>query len=361
MKVLIAEDDPISALILEGALTELGYTVEVATDGQDAWEKLRKNDCKIVVSDWEMPRMDGLELCRKIRSRDVGSYVYVILLTSRAGTQNLVEGLRAGADDFVTKPFDAAELRVRMFAGERIVSMESRDLVIFTLAKLAESRDPETGSHLERVREYVRTLGECLATYDNYQGMIDPDFVRMMYLTSPLHDIGKVGIADDVLLKPGRLTVDEMTRMKAHTVIGGTTLDAALRAHPSATFLKVARDIAWTHHERYDGTGYPNGLKGDEIPLCGRIMAVADVYDALTTKRVYKEAMAHEDAKRIMLEGAGTQFDPDVIQAFLDTESEFIRIKELLEDTADTKIEAATQAVPFVAASEIVSMENSPA
>ncbi|MCA9234715.1 MAG: response regulator [Planctomycetales bacterium] len=336
MQVLVADDDPISAMILEGVLTNLGYSVVVANDGEDAWEKLRQCDCRIVVSDWEMPRMDGLELCRKIRSRDVGSYVYVILLTSRTGSHNLVEGLRAGADDFVTKPFDSAELRVRMFVGERIVSMESRDLVIFTLAKLAESRDPETGSHLERVREYVRVLGERLSTHERYGSEIDPDFIRMMYLTSPLHDIGKVGIPDDVLLKPGRLTKDEMNCMKLHTVIGGKTLDAALRAHPSASYLKVARDIAWTHHERYDGTGYPNGLAGEDIPLCGRIMAVADVYDALTTKRVYKDAMPHHEAKEILLAGCGTQFDPAVIDAFEQGEMEFIRIKEMMEDQGES-------------------------
>ncbi|MBX3427630.1 MAG: response regulator [Pirellulales bacterium] len=332
MQVLVADDDPISVMMLEGVLTNLGYSVVVAKDGIDAWEKLRRCDCRIVVSDWEMPGMDGLELCRRIRSRDVGSYVYVILLTSRRGSQNLVEGLRAGADDFATKPFDSAELRVRMYVGERIASMESRDLVIFTLAKLAESRDPETGSHLERVREYVRTLGERLATHAKYQSEIDPDFIRMMYLTSPLHDIGKVGIPDNVLLKPGKLTPEEMDCMKQHTIIGGKTLDAALRSHPSASYLRIARDIAWTHHERFDGTGYPSGLAGNQIPLCGRIMAVADVYDALTTKRVYKEAMPHSEAKEIVLAGAGTQFDPVVVEAFLESEIEFLRIKEMMED-----------------------------
>ncbi|MAT70488.1 MAG: two-component system response regulator [Planctomycetaceae bacterium] len=340
MQVLVVDDDATSAMMLEGVLSNLGYSVVVATDGQDAWEKLRECDCRIVVSDWEMPHMDGLELCRRIRSRDTGSYVYVILLTSRSGSENLVEGLRAGADDFVTKPFDAAELRVRMYVGERIVSMESRDVVIFTLAKLAESRDPDTGSHLERVREYVRTLGEQLSSHEKYREEIDPDFIRMMYLTSPLHDIGKVGIPDDVLLKPGRLTKDEFECMKAHTVIGGKTLDAALRAHPNAAYLRVARDIAWTHHERWDGTGYPCGLAGEEIPLCGRIMAVADVYDALTTKRVYKEAMPHSEAREIVVSGSGSQFDPTVIDAFLECEDDFIRIRESLQDAPEPVDEA---------------------
>ncbi|TWT37794.1 Cyclic di-GMP phosphodiesterase response regulator RpfG [Posidoniimonas corsicana] len=347
MQVLIAEDDKSSALILEGVLVSLGYEVLVASDGAEAWELLRNNDCRIVISDWQMPHMDGLELCRRIRSRQVSSYVYVILLTSRSGSQNLVEGLQAGADDFITKPFDAAELRVRMKVGERVVSLESRDLVIFTLAKLAESRDPETGAHLERVREYVRILSQRLMQNERFSSQVDHDFIQMMYLSSPLHDIGKVGIPDDVLLKPGRLTPEEMDRMKQHTVIGGRTLDAALASHPSASFLQVARDIAWTHHERYDGTGYPNQLAGDDIPLSGRIMALADVYDALTTKRVYKDAMPHAKAREIVLEGRGTQFDPCVVDAFLQCEQDFVRIKEALQD-ADSEINSAVNA-PAVA------------
>ncbi|TWT77128.1 Cyclic di-GMP phosphodiesterase response regulator RpfG [Posidoniimonas polymericola] len=345
MQVLIAEDDRSSSIVLQGVLGALGYDVLAATDGQTAWELLRDNDCRIVISDWQMPRMDGLELCRRVRARDVGCYVYFILLTSRSGSHNLVEGLQAGADDFVTKPFDAEELRVRMKSAERVVSLESRDLIIFTLAKLAESRDPETGAHLERVREYVRILCKRLQDDKACRGKIDQDFIQLMYLSSPLHDIGKVGIPDNVLLKPGRLTDEEMDCMREHTVIGGTTLDAALASHPSASFLRVASEIAWTHHERYDGRGYPNGLAGKDIPLSGRIMALADVYDALTTKRVYKDAMSHETAREILLEGRGTQFDPAVVDAFLAGESDFLRIKKMLQDSEPL----APQATPALA------------
>ena len=230
------------------------------------------------------------EVCREIRQRITSAYVYVILLTSRSGSQNVIEGLAAGADDFVSKPFNGQELCLRLRTAERILTLQSNELVIFALAKLAESRDLDTGAHLERIREYCRVLTEQLGKSKKYRGQIDGEFVRLIYLSSPLHDIGKVGVPDRVLLKPGRLTRDEFEIMKRHAQIGGETLDAAVASHQGAGFLKVASQIAWTHHEKFDGTGYPRGLKGTEIPLCGRIVAVADFYDALTTQRVYKEA-----------------------------------------------------------------------
>jgi putative two-component system response regulator len=164
--------------------------------------------------------------------------------------------------------------------------------------------------------------------------VITDDFARQIYLTSPLHDIGKVGIPDSVLLKPGRLSDREFEIMKEHTLIGAQTLDAALSQFPSVEFLRMARDIALTHHERWDGTGYPRKLRGEEIPLCGRIMAVADVYDALTSKRVYKSAYGHEVARSIIVDEAGKQFDPDVVEAFVQTEPVFMALREKLsEDT----------------------------
>jgi putative two-component system response regulator len=342
MRVLVAEDDITSATLLQGFLTNLGYEVAVANDGCQAYEMICKQDYRMVISDWQMPEMDGVELCRKIRERHLGAYVYIILLTCRGGSDNLIEGLRAGADDFMTKPFQPEELRVRLHVGQRINALESRDLVIFSLAKLAESRDPETGAHLERIREYVRTLADELSYHPLFHDIIDADYIRAMYQTSPLHDIGKVGVPDEVLLKPDKLDEREAEIMKQHTVVGAQTLDAALAAHPQAGFLRFARDIAWSHHERYDGTGYPLGLSGEEIPLCGRITAVADVYDALTTKRVYKPAFSHEKSKRIIVEGSGTQFDPRIVDAFLAREADFIRIKEQLSDEPQDR--------PFLAA-----------
>jgi putative two-component system response regulator len=334
MRVLVAEDDAVSAELLEATLQEFGYEVTVASNGREAFHLLRSGRYHLVISDWEMPEMSGLELCRRIRQRRWKSYIYVILLTSHGGVDNVVQGLDAGADDFLTKPFDPQELRMRMAVGQRILGLESRDLTIFALAKLSESRDSETGAHLERIREYCRLLGEELARTDRFRDAIDGDFVELLYLTTPLHDIGKVGIPDAVLLKPGRLTSDEYAIMKQHTLIGARTLDAVACVHPDAEFLPMARDIALTHHERFDGEGYPEGVSGEKIPLCGRITALADVYDALTSKRVYKPAYSHEEARSIILDGRGTQFDPAIVDAFVALEDDFVLIRERFDNTA---------------------------
>lgn len=341
MQVLVAEDDAVTSLMLQYCLEQYGYGVTVVDNGLDALELVRTGDFQLVISDWWMPKMTGVELCRQIRKRPSSSYTYVILLTTQGGTKNVVEGLEAGADDFITKPFQPEELHVRLRAGERLLSLESRDITIFSLAKLAESRDPETGAHLDRIREYCRVLCEHLVKHGPYVGQIDGDYVRLVYLTSPLHDIGKVGIPDHVLLKPGKLTPEEFAIMKQHAIIGGETLNAALQTRPDVSYLRMARDIAFSHHEKFDGSGYPHGLKGEQIPLCGRIVALADVYDALTTKRVYKPAYTHEKARAIILEGAGSHFDPAIVDAFIQNEDLFLAIRERLSE--DESIDAVAK------------------
>jgi len=334
MNVLTVDDDEIALEMLNMALQQAGYDTTSACNGQEALSILRRGEHRLVITDWEMPCMDGLALCNAIRREDIPHYVYTIMLTSHRGVDQVVEGMSAGADDFIVKPFSPQELTVRVRAGERVLSMETREVAIFAMAKLAESRDPETGSHLERVQEYCRTLARHLAAAGRPGYGVDAQFIRTIYLTSPLHDIGKIGIPDSVLLKPGRLSDREFEVMKAHTTIGAETLDAAVRQFPSANFLLMARDVSLTHHERFDGTGYPQGLAGTNIPLSGRIVAVADVYDALTTKRVYKHAFAHDLAKAIILEEAGSHFDPEIVSAFLAMENEFIRIRERYAEIA---------------------------
>ncbi len=343
MRVLVVDDSELDAEMLQETLGHFGFVVDVAHDGRRAMQLLRTGRYRMVISDWEMPEMDGVELCRQIRQRSSSGYIYIILLTSRSGTQSVVEGLEAGADDFLCKPFEPQELSVRLRAGQRILSLESRDVLIFSLARLAESRDPETGAHLERMREYCRILADALAEDPAYCDEVDGNYVQTIYLTSPLHDIGKVGIPDSVLLKPGRLTAEEFEIMKQHTVIGAQTLDAAIRAHREADYLRMARDIAWSHHERWDGTGYPRGLSGTDIPLCGRISAVADVYDALTTRRVYKDAYSHEVTRQILLDGRGSHFDPDLIDVFLTREQQFIEVLQRFdaEQSSTTIVEAS--------------------
>lgn len=327
MRALIVEDDPISSELLLHALLGFGYDVQTAPNGEEALAVLRTGQFRLVVSDWEMPKMSGVDLCRAIRRRAWSSYIYVILVTLRCDLASIVEGLESGADDFLTKPFRPAELRVRLRVGERMLGLESRDLTIFALAKLAESRDTDTGAHLDRMREYCRILAEDLSENSWYRGQIDGDYARLIYLTSPLHDIGKVATPDNVLLKPGRLTPEEFEIIKQHAILGAATLQAAAMMHPEAEFLGMAREIALTHHERFDGKGYPYGLQGEKIPLCGRIVALADVYDALTSKRVYKEAFSHEEARRLILEGKGTQFDPVIVRAFVRCEERFLAVR----------------------------------
>jgi putative two-component system response regulator len=340
VNILIVDDDDIATEILEHALARFGYQVTVAYNGFEALELVRSGQFRMVISDWVMPKMSGIELCREIRQRSPGGYVYIILLTSRRGIQNVVDGMNAGADDFINKPFEVQELIVRIRAGERILALESRELIIFSMAKLAESRDPETGAHLERIREYCRVLAEHLSQEDKFRDQVDGDFVQVMYMTSPLHDIGKVGIPDRILLKAGKLTSEEFEIMKMHPEIGARTLDAAVATHPEAKFLCMARDIARFHHEKFDGSGYPHGLSGEEIPLCARIVALADVYDALTTKRVYKEAFSHEKAVAIIREGRGRHFDPDIVDAFEANEERFVAIREQFARREEEEAEA---------------------
>jgi putative two-component system response regulator len=332
-KILVVDDDIICNEMLREALYQMGNEqVETESNAEDAYDRICDEDFRIVISDWQMPGVSGIELCRKIRRRQFGEYVYFILLTSLSRGAHLCEGLEAGADDFLSKPFDPIELQVRVNTAHRIVALENRNLIVFSLAKLAESRDEETGSHLERMREYSRVLAEYLARTPAFFGKIDADFIRALFLTSPLHDIGKVGIPDNVLLKPGKLSSAEFEVMKQHTTIGAQTLEAALAASPDAEYLKLARDIAIAHHEKFDGSGYPNGLRGDEIPLCARIVALADVYDALTTKRVYKEAFSHEVARDIIVNSSGSHFDPRIVDAFLKTQQTFLDIRGMLDN-----------------------------
>ncbi len=328
MKILAVDDNDVSLTMLQATLAQAGHEVATARDGAEALERVRSEGFRLVVSDWEMPRLTGPELCRRIRSDDLPGYVYLILVTSHNTPQERVEGLSAGADDFIAKPFNPAELVERIHTGERILSLETRDVAIFAMAKLAESRDPETGAHLERVRGYCRTLAQSLARIDKFRDRVDGEFIRLIYLTSPLHDIGKVGIPDCVLLKPGRLNDREFEIMKTHAAIGAETLDAALRTFPGVKFLEMGRDIAATHHERWNGTGYPAGLRGERIPLCGRIVALADVYDALTSKRVYKAAFGHEVARSMIIAEAGAHFDPDVVAAFVREEDRFAEVRD---------------------------------
>lgn len=346
MRVLVVDDDELSVEMLRNALLHHGYEVGTARHGHEALDMLCTGDFRLVISDWEMPEMSGLELCQQIRVSDFPGYIYIILLTARETANDMIKGLSSGADDFLTKPFNPAELNARIRTGLRVLSLETRDVAIFAMAKLAESRDPETGAHLERMRNYSRVLAQQLLSQQKFADELTLDFVRMIYLTSPLHDIGKVGIPDIVLLNPNRLNDSEFAIMKTHAAIGAETLAAALREYPSVKYLRMAHDIALTHHERFDGTGYPDGRAGHDIPLCGRIVALADVYDALTSRRVYKEAFTHTLAHNIVLDQTGKQFDPEVVEAFVQAEERVCEIRAKYNDRAPATPGPAANELP---------------
>ena len=363
MRALIVDDDEVSLEILENVLGEMGYEVVRALNGREALKLLRKDPIHLVITDWEMPEMNGLELCRAIREEDFEGYVFIIMLTSRDGGQQKIDGIHGGADAFLVKPLNPEELLVSLKSAERILGLETRDLAMFALAKLSESRDPETGAHIERVQSYARLLAQHLSTTDRYHDVIDAEFVRLIYQTTPLHDIGKVAIPDSVLLKPGKLDGQEMSVMRTHAELGAQTLEASLQRFPNVRFLQMARDIAMSHHERWDGKGYPRGLAAEQIPLCARIVALADVYDALTSRRVYRDALSHAQTKTLILLERGTHFDPDIIDAFLRIEAQFVAIHERFRDdekVARSEVYGAAMAAPVELQNKVLVVDDDP-
>ena len=323
--ILVADDDAIARALLSRMLTEAGYEVLLATNGREAIEIFKARRLHLVITDWMMPELDGLELCRWIRAHSASRYIFILMLTSVDEESRVVEGLSAGADEFIAKPIRPDALRARLGSAQRMLGLLSRDVTIFSLAQLADSRDPETGEHLDRIREYTRLLSEELVA-SGVAGDVPADFADLMYLTSPMHDIGKVGIPDAILLKPGQLSATEFEEMKMHTTIGAAALERALTQFPELRYLRTARDVALTHHERFDGTGYPNGLQGEAIPLAGRIVALCDTYDAITSKRVYKSSQPHAVARAEIVRSSGKHFDPRIVQSFLRVEAIFAEV-----------------------------------
>jgi len=360
--VLVVDDNEMNRDMLFRRLRPHGYEIILAADGVDAMNVLRQNKVDLVLLDIMMPDKDGYEVLSEIKADKDLRHVPVIMITALDDTVSAARCINMGADDYLTKPFDPTLLRARVSASlerkrlhdqeshyldrmqkyntelemrvrEQVAALTSAQLgAIFAMSKLAESRDPETGAHLERMREYCKVLSIQLSKLDCYKDLIDDCFVNDIYAASPLHDIGKVGIDDNVLLKPGKLTDKEWTIMKTHPIIGADTLREVDKQHPGNSLIRMGVQIAESHHEKWDGSGYPYGLKGEEIPLVARILAIGDVYDALTSKRCYKEAFSHEKSAAIIREGKGTHFDPVVVEAFDAIEDEFKRIRAIYVD-----------------------------
>jgi len=337
--VLIADDSPESLRLLAAILKRGGLRPRPVPSGRLAIEAAAADPPDLVLLDVGMPAMSGLEVCRWFKQDERLRAIPVIFVSGHQGTDDKVEAFRAGAVDYVSKPFQDQEVLARVKTHLRLGQLQaelvsqtlrleqrlaaevravaaSHMATIFALAKLAETRDDDTGQHIERVQAYTRLLAEQMRDMKLHLARLTSAYVENLFQTASLHDIGKVAIPDAILLKPGKLTAEEFAEMKKHCVLGADTLAAVLGRHPDNQFLRMGVVVARSHHEWWDGSGYPDGLAGETIPLAARIVAVADFYDAMTSKRCYRPAFGDEETSRLVLEGRGSHFDPDVVKAF---------------------------------------------
>jgi putative two-component system response regulator len=356
-QVLVVDDTPDNLALMSDLLRET-CKVRVANSGERALRLLANGTLPdLILLDIMMPGMDGYEVIRQLKANPTTRDIPVLFLTAKSEDEDERIGLELGAVDYLTKPVSHAILQVRVkmhlalkaqadFLRDKSAFLEAevarrtrevlavQDVTIHALASLAETRDNETGNHLRRTQHYVKLLAQHLSTHPRFAAKLSETYIDGLFKSAPLHDIGKVGIPDSILLKPGKLTDAEFEIMKTHTTLGR---DALARAEQelgtSVEFLSIAKEIAHSHQEKYDGSGYPLGLVGDAIPLAARLMAVADVYDALISRRVYKEPFSHEKSAAILQQGRGSHFDPDVLDAFLALQAEFQRIAERYADT----------------------------
>lgn len=327
MKVLVAESNQKHRDLLVQYLEEEQIQVLTAADGQKALEVWSNEDPKIIIMDINMPDMDGFSIIEEIRRREL-DHTYIIVATEHEEVI-LGRSFDVGADDFISVPIRKTELIYRIKASEKVISNQENQTVIYALAQLTETRDIETGRHLERIGMYTKVIATELKNHPIHKDQVTSQFINHLTLSSVLHDIGKVGIEDAVLRKKGIYTDEERKTMQAHTIIGASTIDKVADKYPFMGFLKMASEIARYHHEKWDGTGYPEGLKGEDIPLSARIVAIADVFDALISERYYKPKYSFEESKRIILESSGKHFDPVIVEAFLKHEAEFYAIAHL--------------------------------
>ncbi|MBU0663496.1 MAG: two-component system response regulator [Proteobacteria bacterium] len=339
--ILIVDDAPENLAVLNELLQPL-YRVRIATSGENALRlAVTPPEPDLIMLDVMMPEMDGYEVFTHLRANPRTRDIPVIFVTAMNSTEAEMRGLEAGAMDYITKPIvplivlarvrtqlelkkahdwlrnqnDFLEAEVARRMGENLLI---QDVSILALAHLAETRDPETGNHLRRTQGYVHALAEHLQNHPRFTALLTRSNIELLSKSAPLHDIGKVGIPDYILLKPGRLSPEEWEVMKTHAQLGSQAIEQAECEIPQPVeFLVLAKEIAHWHHERWDGSGYPDGLVGDAIPVSARLMALADVFDALINRRVYKEPLSFSEAKDIIAAESGRQFDPDVVEAFL--------------------------------------------
>ena len=358
--VLVVDDTPDNLALMSNLLRN-DYKVKVANCGEKALKIAQADGAPdLILLDIMMPEIDGYEVCRRLKSDVRTRDIPIIFLTAKSDVKDETYGLELGAADYITKPISPPIVLARIKTHLSIKAVQDflrdkndflekevkkrmaeimaiQDVTIHAMASLAETRDTDTGNHIRRTQNYVKLLAEKLRKHPRFSHFLDDDkTIELLFKSAPLHDIGKVGIPDQILLKPGRFDSNEFEIMKKHAELGRNVIQQAENELGiEMPFLKIAKEIAYSHQEKWDGSGYPEGLSGDDIPISARLMAVADVYDALISRRVYKEGMSHEKAAEIMLQGKSLHFDPDVIDAFLELQEEFAEIASKYADMSN--------------------------
>lgn len=346
--ILVIDDTPDNLFLVTNLLKDL-YTVKVANSGEKALQFLNETLIApdLILLDIMMPVLNGYDVLKKIKENPKLQNIPVVFLTAKSSVEDEKLGFDLGANDYITKPISPPILLARVKTQlenkaisdflrdkneflEKEIEKRTKDVVaiqnvtIFAMASLAETRDNETGNHIKRTSNYVKMLAKKLQNHPKFKAYLTDEMIDTLYKSAPLHDIGKIGIPDHILLKPGKLTPEEFEIMKTHTTLGKEAIEHAEKELGyEVDFLKTAKEIAYSHQEKYDGSGYPLGLKGDEIPISARLMSIADVYDALRSKRIYKNSLNLEMTLKIMKEGRGSHFDPDMLDAFLEIYDEF--------------------------------------
>ncbi len=354
--VLVVDDTPQNLKLMVELLRD-AYQTLVANSGARALDLAHgPQRPDIILLDIMMPEMDGYEVLRRLKADAATRDIPVIFLTAKSEVEDETLGFELGAVDYITKPVSPpivlARLKSQLLLKEaadflrnqnqfleaeidkrtkRLLAIQ--DVTVMVMSSMAETRDNETGNHIMRTQRYVERLARHLQPHPRFAALLTEDYIRLLFKSAPLHDIGKVGIPDHILLKPGKLTPEEFEIMKGHAALGYEAIRRAEKAlGTEVIFLRLAKEIAHSHHEKWDGSGYPQGLKADDIPVSARLMALADVYDALVSRRVYKEPMPHEQAAGIIIAGRGTHFDPDVCDAFVAVQADFREIAAAYSD-----------------------------
>ena len=355
--ILVVDDTPDNLSLMSGLLKDI-YKVKVANNGEKALKIVRGDSPPdLILLDIMMPGLSGYDVCKELKDNPATRDIPIIFLTAMTGTEDEKKGLEMGAADYITKPISPPIVLARVktqlhikasadFLRDKNVYLEQevakrtrevmaiQDVTILAMASLAETRDNDTGNHIRRTQFYVKALAEKLQDHPRFAAYLTPHQIEILFKSAPLHDIGKVGIPDRILLKPGKFEPEEFEIMKTHTQLGKDAIEhAEEQLGMEVAFLACAKEIALYHQEKWDGSGYPHGMAGELIPISARLMAVADVYDALISWRVYKSGMPHEKAVEIIAASKGSHFDPDITDAFLAITDQF---KEIAARFADS-------------------------